>query len=167
VEDFTRQLAHIRSIQEAQLAAKHADTVVPGYSHTIRQYIGYIDIKSPAEMLQDSKDAFGEAATSSVDGAVNIYAVQMFPIDWFQGLSTSFTMEGLTSDPEIIFKQINAKSRLFDTLQARLATLQLAPKHDFKALEYAVEQAQSAYSKAQSDLHQQHHLTRAKLRIRS
>ena len=152
MEDVTRKLAHITSIREAQLAAKHTDAVVRGYSHTIRQYLGYMDIKSPAEMLQDAKDAFREAATSSLDGALNIYPVQMSPIDWFQSLSTSFTMEDLTSDPEIIFQQINAKSRLLDALQARLATLQLTPKNDLKALHSAVEQAQSTYNKAQSDL---------------
>jgi len=152
MEDVTPKLAHITSIREAQLAAKQADAVVRGYPHTIRQYLGYMDIKSPAEMLQDAKDAFREAPTSSLDGALNIYPVQMSPIDWFQSLSTSFTSEDLTSDPEIIFQQINAKSRLLDTLQARLATLQLAPKNDLKALQSAVEQAQSAYTKAQSDL---------------
>lgn len=111
MEDFTRKLAHITSIGEAQLAAKHADVVGRGYSHRICPYLGYMDIKSPAEMLQDAKNAFRETATSSLDGALNIHPVQMSPIDWFQSLSTSFTMEDLTSDPEIIFQQINVKSR--------------------------------------------------------
>ena len=152
MEDVTRKLAHITSIREAQLAAKHADAVVRGYSHTIRQYLGYMDVKSPSEMLQDAKDAFREAATSSLDGAMNIYPVQMSPIDWFQGLSTSFTMEDLTSDPDIITQQIDAKSKLLDLLQSRLAALQLSPKNDIKALRSAVEAAQSTYSKAQSEL---------------
>ena len=37
-------------------------------------------------------------------------------------------------------------------LQARLATLQLAPKNDLNALQSAAEQGQSAYKKAQTDL---------------
>ena len=72
-------------------------------------------------------------------------------IDWSQSLSKSFTMRYFTSDPDIIFQQINATSPLLHTLQARLATLQLAPKNDLKALHSAVKQAQSAYNKAQSD----------------
>ena len=152
MEDVTRKLAHITSIREAQLAAKHADAVVRGYSHTIRQYLGYMDIKSPSEMLQDAKDSFREAATSSLDGAMNIYPVQMSPIDWFQGLSTSFTMEDLTQDPEVIYQQINAKSKLLDLLQSRLAALQISPKKDIGALKSALDEAQSTYSKAQSDL---------------
>ena len=152
MEDITRKLAHTTGIREAQLAAKHADAVVRGYSHTIRQYLGYMDIKSPSEMLQDAKDALREAATSSLDGAMNIYPVQMMPIDWFQSLSTSFTMEDLTSKPEVIYGQINAKSKLLDLLQARLAALQLSPKNDLKGLKLAAEQAQSEYSKCQTNL---------------
>jgi len=76
----------------------------------------------------------------------------MFPIDWFLSLSTSFAIEDLTSNREISFQQINAKSRLLDTLQVRLAALQFVPKNDLKALQSAVEQAQSAYNKTQSDL---------------
>ena len=152
MEDITRKLAHITAIREAQLAAKHADAVVRGYSRTIRQYLGYMDIKSPSEMLQDAKDALREAATSSFDGAMNIYPVQMMPIDWFQSLSTSFTMEDLTSKPEVIYQQIDIKSKLLDLLQSRLAALQFSPKNDLKALKLAVEQAQSEYSKCQSNL---------------
>ena len=36
------------------------DAVVRGYSYTIR----YMNIESPAEMSQDAKDAFREAATA-------------------------------------------------------------------------------------------------------
>jgi hypothetical protein len=152
MEDITRKLAHITAIREAQLAAKHADAVVRGYSRTIRQYLGYMDIKSPSELLQDAKDALRETSTSSLDGAMNIYPVQMMPIDWFQSLSTSFTTEDLTSDRDLIYQQIHAKSKLLDLLQSRLAALQFSPKHDLIPLKLAAEQAQSEYSKCQSNL---------------
>ncbi|KIJ90210.1 hypothetical protein K443DRAFT_15285 [Laccaria amethystina LaAM-08-1] len=152
MEDITRKLAHITAIREAQLAAKHADAIVRGYSHTIRQYLGYMDIKSSSELLQDAKDALREAACSSLDGAMKIYPVQMMPIDWFQSLSTSFTMEDLTSNSDAIYQQIDAKSKHLDVLQARLAALQLSPKNDLKELKLAAELAQSEYSKSQSNL---------------
>ena len=64
LDAVTRELAHITPIREAELAAKHADAVVRGYSHNIRQYLGYMDIKSSAKILQDAKDALHEAASS-------------------------------------------------------------------------------------------------------
>ncbi|KAJ7920262.1 hypothetical protein B0H13DRAFT_1539245, partial [Mycena leptocephala] len=102
----TRQLAHITATRQAQLASKYSDAVVRGYSHSIRQYMGYMDIASPAEALQDAKDALREAAMSSLDGSMNVYPVQLLPIDWAKGLSTSFTMEDLTQDPDLVLSQI-------------------------------------------------------------
>ena len=78
MEGVTRKLAHIMSIRGVQLAAKPSDAVARGYSHTISWLYG---IKSPAEILQDAKDAFREAATSSLDDALNIYPIQTSPID--------------------------------------------------------------------------------------
>ena len=99
-------------------------------------------------MLQDAEDAFRKAATSSLDGGLNIFPVQISPIDWFQSLSASFTIANLTSNPELIFQQINAEPRLLDRPQARVT-----PKNDLKALQSVLEQAQSAYNT--EDLHYQ------------
>jgi hypothetical protein len=38
--DLTRKLAHITATRQAQLAAKYSDTVVRGYFHTVREYMG-------------------------------------------------------------------------------------------------------------------------------
>jgi hypothetical protein len=152
LDALTRKLARITPIREAQLSAKHADAVVRGYSHNIRQYLGYMDIKSSAEILQDAKDAFREAASSSLDGAMKVYPVQMSPIDWFQGLSTSFTMEDLTSDPELIHQQVDAKSKQLDLLQSRLAVLKGSPTIDIKALQKDVDDAQKAEDEAKKAL---------------
>ena len=67
MKDVTRKLAHITSTPKAQLATKHADTVLRGYSHTIR-YLVDIDIESPAEKLQGVKEVFREAAQLVLDG---------------------------------------------------------------------------------------------------
>ncbi|KAJ7235845.1 hypothetical protein C8J57DRAFT_1571489 [Mycena rebaudengoi] len=154
LNELTRKLAHITATRQAQLAAKYSDAVVRGYSHTVREYMGYLDIASPAEALQNAKDSLREAAMSSLDGSMKVYPVQMTPLDWFQGLSTSFTMEDLTQDPEIIRTQINAKSRQLDTLNAQLVALQMGAKGDPAALQNKVEAAQTALDSAQSTLSQ-------------
>ncbi|KAJ7772781.1 hypothetical protein B0H14DRAFT_2402089, partial [Mycena olivaceomarginata] len=107
---LTRKLSHITDTRHAQLASKYVDAVVRGYSHTIRQYMGYLNIASPAEALQDAKDSFRDAAMSSLDVSMKVYPVQLTPLDRFAGLSTSFTLEDLTQDPEVIRMQINARS---------------------------------------------------------
>ena len=66
----------------------------------------------------------------------------------------------MMENPELIFQQINAKSRLLDKLQARVA-----PKNDPKALQPVC--VQQGPVRSPKDIHQQHHLNRAKLRIRN
>lgn len=93
---LTRRLAHITALRQNQLTTKWADAVVRGYYHNIREYMGYMDIKNSAEVLQDAKDSLREASASPLDGALKVYPVQMSPIDWVEALSMSFTMEELT-----------------------------------------------------------------------
>ncbi|KAJ7092313.1 hypothetical protein B0H15DRAFT_905677 [Mycena belliarum] len=154
LNDLTRKLAHITATRQAQLAAKYSDAVVRGYSHTVREYMGYLDIGSPAEALQNAKDSLREAAMSSLDGSMKIYPVQMSPLDWFEGLSTSFTMEDLTQNPEVIRMQISAKSQQLDTLNSQLVALQMGAKGDPADLKAKVGAAQTALDSAQSTLSQ-------------
>ena len=152
LDALTRRLAHITAIRESQLASKYADAVVRGYSHVIRQYLGYMDIKTPAETLQDAKDSLRESATSSLDGSMKIYPIQMSPIDWFQSLSTSFTMEDLTMNADVIAQQLDIKSRQIDDLNARLALIQANPKESVKDLQDKLDRARLAYDSASADL---------------
>ena len=152
LDALTRRLAHITAIRESQLASKYADAVVRGYSHVIRQYLGYMDIKSPAETLQDAKDALRESAMSSLDGSMKVYPIQMTPVDWFQSLSTSFTMEDLTSKQDVIEQQLTIKSKVVEDLNLRLTLIKSNPKKGIKDLQQRFDAAQEAYDKASSDL---------------
>ncbi|KAF7321234.1 hypothetical protein HMN09_00212400 [Mycena chlorophos] len=149
---LTRQLAHITDTRQAQLASKYSDAVVRGYSHTIRRYMGYLDIKDPAEALQDAKDSLRESAMSSLDGSMNVYPVQMTPLNWFESLSTSFTMEDLTQDVDLIRTQIDFKSSELDSLNAQLVALQMNSHGNADALDKQVKEAQSALDQAQGEL---------------
>ncbi|KIM38832.1 hypothetical protein M413DRAFT_29778 [Hebeloma cylindrosporum] len=152
LDALTRRLAHITAVRESQLASKYADAVVRGYSHVIRQYLGYMDIKTPAETLQDAKDSLRESAMSSLDGSMKIYPIQMSPVDWFQSLSTSFTMEDLTMNADVIAQQLDIKSRQIDALNARLALIQANPKQSVKDLQEKLDRAQEAYDQASAEL---------------
>ncbi|KAH8099644.1 hypothetical protein BXZ70DRAFT_942722 [Cristinia sonorae] len=149
---LTRRLAHTTAAREAQLAAKYSDVVVRGYTHNVREYVGYLDVRTSAEALQDAKDSLREAAMSSLDGSLNVYPVQMTPIDWFESLSTSFTLEDLTQDPDLIYQQIRAKSQQLDVLNSQLTALRFGSKGDPEQLRDAVTQAQENLDNAQANL---------------
>ena len=89
---------------------------------------------------------------SSLDGSMKVHPVQMMPIDWFQSLSTSFTIEDLTINADVIAQQLDIKSRQLDDLNARLALIQSNPKQSIKDLEVKLDAAQEAHDKASADL---------------
>ena len=151
----TRHLTHVTALREGQLASKYADAVVRGYSHTVRQYLGYLDIKSAAELLQDAKDALRNSVSSSLDGSMKVYPVQLQPIDWFQGLSTNFTVEDLFMNSDLIEQALDAKSKQLDILNTQLAHLPRNPSsgHDFEESQGMIDAAQSMYDKAQVELY--------------
>jgi hypothetical protein len=130
MEKLTRRLGHITAIEEAKLGSKYADAVVRGYSHTVRGFMGHLDIKSTAESLHDAKDSLRESALSSVYAASQVYPVAMHPIDWFEALDTGFTREDLSQDPELIEAAIQAKSQLIDALESQIANLRSFNKGD-------------------------------------
>ncbi|KAH8077868.1 hypothetical protein BXZ70DRAFT_690995 [Cristinia sonorae] len=156
LNELTRRLAHTTASRQAQLAAKYNDAVVRGYFHNVREYVGYLDVKSPSELLQDAKDAMRESSMSSLDGSLRVYPVQMSPIDWYEGLSTSFTMEDLTSDPTLIEAQIQAKSKQLDTLTAQMTSLLFGTKGKVEELQQKTSAAQATLDNAQSNLTSQY-----------
>ncbi|KAF7299383.1 ZnMc domain-containing protein [Mycena indigotica] len=152
LDELARKLSHITASRQALLAEKYNDAVVRGHSHTIKEYLGYLDIASPAEALQSAKDSLRESAMSSLDGSMKVYPIQLTPLDWFEGLSTSFTMEDLTQDPELIRQQIGAKSQQRDTLTSQLVSLQLGENGNPAELEKKVKDEQGEVDTAKSNL---------------
>lgn len=73
-----------------------------------------------------------------------MYPVQLSPIDWFEGLSTSFTPEDLTTNADSILQQINTKSQQLDVLNQQLVALVFGQKGDVDALEAEVTAAQQS-----------------------
>lgn len=82
LEQVTRLLSRITAVHENRLAAKYGDVVVRGHLHTVREYLGYLDVKSTSEFLQAAKDNLRESALSSVYSSRTIYPVLMQPVDW-------------------------------------------------------------------------------------
>ncbi|KAJ3489873.1 hypothetical protein NLI96_g1832 [Meripilus lineatus] len=156
LNSLTRKLAHITAVREAQLSAKYSDAVIRGFSHNVREYMGYMDMKSSAEFLQEAKDSLREAAMSSLDGSLKVYPVQMTPINWWQGLTTNFTLEDLTQNPDLIKEAIRSKSDQVDLLNKQLVALTFGTKGDVEKLQEKVTAAESRLNDARATLAKQY-----------
>jgi hypothetical protein len=156
MEALTRELAHTAAIEESKIAAKYSDAVVRGYTHTVRGFMGHLDIKTTGESLQDAKDAFRQSALSSVHTASSVWPVAMQPTDWFEALDTGFTREDLSQDPALIEAALKAKAQLIDTLETQMANLRGFNKGDATAAKQNMVDAAAARESAMAALQQKY-----------
>ena len=156
MEALTRELAHTSAIEEAKIAAKYSDAVVRGYTHTVRGFMGHLDIKTTGESLQDAKDAFRQSALSSVYTASSVWPVAMQPTDWFEALDTGFTREDLSQDSALIEAAVKAKAQLIDTLETQMANLRGFNKGDPAEAKQKMIDAAAAREEAMAKLQQKY-----------
>jgi len=110
LDAVTHRLSHITAILEFQLASKYADAVVHGYSRVSRQCIGYMESRPSRKHYPTLRMFFlREFTMNSFDCSMKVYPVQMVPVDWFQSLSTCFTMDDLTINADVIAQQLDFK----------------------------------------------------------
>lgn len=149
----TRKLVHISQSEQGKLAMKNADSVVRGYSHIVREALGHLDVATPAELLQDAKDAFRTTAISSLFGASKVYPVLMSPVDWSNALDTGFAPEDLAENPELLIIMIKTRASALDTQKSQLALLQSSTQGDPATLKAEVDAAALTLENAESALH--------------
>ncbi|MGB8956498.1 MAG: hypothetical protein WCC10_14075 [Tumebacillaceae bacterium] len=152
MEEYTRWLASEAPVQEAKIENLFADVVVSGYYHEVRSYLGYLDVKSPAELLDEAKSRLRLTGLSSLDESETIYPVQFQPADWFKSLSTDFTPVDLTMDPELLEIELIQKQNELADLQTQYQLMQSAPTGDIEKLKGEVMAAQSRLDEAQTQM---------------
>ncbi|KAI0050912.1 hypothetical protein FA95DRAFT_499075 [Auriscalpium vulgare] len=156
MEQVTRLLAHITAVHENRLAAKYGDVVVRGRIHTVREFLGYLDVKSTAEALQAAKDSLRESAMSSVYSSRVIYPVLMQPVDWFEALDTSFAPTDLSQGVDILRMQLTQKNARLDSLNDQLSAYMFATEGNVETLKQDVERLTNTRDDAQAKLTRQY-----------
>jgi hypothetical protein len=151
-EDYSRWLTHIAPVKEAEIQALYDDLVVRGYYHEVKSDLGYLDVKTAAEQLEDAKARMRNSSMSSLDESETIYPVQLQPLDWAEALDTNFEPEDLTHSKETLqYKLLDKKSQL-SKLDTQLQMLLTAKTGDAKEYEEKVQQAREKLDKAQTKL---------------
>jgi len=154
LEDYSRWLATETPVREAQLEALFSDLIVRGFYHEVRTELGFIDVKSPTEMLDEAKASLRAASMSALDESETIYPVQFQPADWFEALSTDFTPEDLTIDPFVYEQKLIAKENEKDALSAQLAALKAARTGVPEDLQTRINEAQRKIDSAMVEMTQ-------------
>jgi len=148
--NYTRWLARAGEGQKVVLESFWNDLVVRGYYHEVQSFLGYIDIGSTAEALNEAKGNMRASRMSSLDMSETIYPVYFQPTDWFKSLSTDFQPQDLTMDPSFIRKKLFAKKKELIGVRGQLELLLAvsAAAGDPKVLEEQVGFAQAKLDNA-------------------
>jgi len=142
LEEYLTWLAYNGPSKEAEIAALYNDLVVRGYYHEIRKVFGYIDVASPAEILEKCKENMRNSSMLSMDESETIYPVQMQPVSWAKSLRTDFEPIDLLLDPDNVRTQLDLKFEERDGLLEELSRLNDRPTGDVEKLQKEVDDAQ-------------------------
>jgi hypothetical protein len=149
---YARQVSENAQMREGEIAALWDDLVARGYYHEVREALGFLDVATPAEILDQAKAAMRQSGLSSLDETETIYPVQLQPSDWFNDLVSDFSPVDLLLDPASIQATLAAKQTELEGLQQQIGGLLAQQTGDKNALQSQVDAARTAVDDATTKL---------------
>jgi hypothetical protein len=123
LNEYAKWLATTAWTKDHELSALFNDSVVRGFYHEVMTVLGFLDVKSPSEILATTKENRRSSVRRSMDGSMEVLPVQLQPSNWFESLSPNFSPTDLTLSPEFLKLQLQQKQALLSSLEAELRFL--------------------------------------------
>lgn len=141
-------------VQEEQISNFYNDAVVRGHYHEVLTLLGFLNVSSPSEALENTKQKMRSSLRRSLDGSTDVYPVQFQPSDWFKSLRPNLSPKDLTMAAESLAADYRAKQRRLRSLKAQLAeqTAIEIPAEEQERLKTEVENRRQQLSQSQQAL---------------
>lgn len=123
LDGYARWLSTEGLVEEEKINNMYNDAVVRGNYHEVLTLLGFLNVSSPAEILEDTKQKMRASLRRSLDGSSDVYPVQFQPSDWFRALRPNMSPKDLTMATESLMADYKAKKSRLSSLQAQLAEL--------------------------------------------
>lgn len=136
LDGYARWLSSEGLVQEEKLNNFFNDAVVRGNYHEVLTLLGFLNVSSPAEVLETTKQKMRASLRRSLDGSTDIYPVQFQPSDWFKSLQPNLNPKDLTMATESLMVDYQNKQARMRGLKAQLAELTIVeiPKEQQQTL---------------------------------
>ena len=95
--------------------------MVRGHYHEVLTLLGFLNVASPSEALENTKQKMRSSLRRSLDGSTDIYPVQFQPSDWFKALRPNLSPKDLTMATDSLVAEYRAKQQRLRSLQAQLS----------------------------------------------
>lgn len=148
LNEYAAWLSTTAWTKDKQLEALFNDAIVRGFYHEIMTILGFIDVASPAERLENAKTNLRTSVRRRLDGSGDVYPVSLSPSDWFRALTPNYSPQDLLADANFLTMQYQQKKQILASLQSELRLLmsqQIDPKQ-IQALENSIANKRKALS---------------------
>lgn len=154
LDGYANWLSSEGLVQEEQISNFYNDAVVRGHYHEVLTLLGFLNVASPSEALESTKQKMRSSLRRSLDGSTDIYPVQFQPSDWFKSLRPNLSPKDLTMATESLVAEYRAKQQRLRSLKAQLAeqtVIEVSPEEQ-ESLKTQVENRQQKLSQSQKEL---------------
>lgn len=154
LDGYANWLSSEGLVQEEQISNFYNDAVVRGHYHEVLTLLGFLNVASPSEALENTKQKMRSSLRRSLDGSTDIYPVQFQPSDWFKSLRPNLSPKDLTMATESLVAEYRAKQQRLRSLKAQLAeqtSIEISPDEQ-ERLKTEIENRRQRLSQSQQDL---------------
>ncbi|WP_325199454.1 hypothetical protein [Oscillibacter sp.] len=154
LDGYANWLSSEGLVQEEQISNFYNDAVVRGHYHEVLTLLGFLNVSSPSEALENTKQKMRSSLRRSLDGSTDIYPVQFQPSDWFKSLRPNLSPKDLTMATESLVADYRAKQQRLRSLKALLAeqtSIEISPD-ERERLKTEVENRRQQLSQSQQAL---------------
>eukprot|EP00808_Paulinella_micropora_P012513 g79059.t1 len=128
------------------------DLIIEGRHHEVMSMLSILDVQSPGELLQETKDRMRNTGISSLDGTEVTYPVWFQPRDWASHLSTKFTTRDLLLEPDAVMQEVARLQDQKESMLLELTSLQDLQTGDAEAMKRQVAKAQKDLNNAREGI---------------
>lgn len=154
LDGYANWLSSEGLVQEEQISNFYNDAVVRGHYHEVLTLLGFLNVASPSEALENTKQKMRSSLRRSLDGSTDIYPVQFQPSDWFKSLRPNLSPKDLTMATESLVAEYRAKQQRLRSLKAQFAeqtSIEISPDEQ-ERLKTEIENRRQRLSRSQQDL---------------
>ena len=154
LEEYARWLSTEGLVREEEINNFYNDAVVRGNYHEVLTLLGFLNISTPAEVLENTKQKMRASQRRSLDGSSDVYPVHFQPSDWFKSLRPNLNPKDLTMALDSLRSEYRAKKSRLRSLQAMLAECAVIeiPQEDRDKLELEIKEAEKKVIQTEQNL---------------
>lgn len=125
LDGYAKWVSSEGKVREEEINNYFNDAVVRGNYHEVLTMLGFLNVSSPAEMLEKTKQNMRSCVRRSLDGSSDIYTVQFQPSDWFKSLRPNLSPKDLLMSQENLLTSYKSKKKQMAGLQEQLSEIEL------------------------------------------